>query len=99
MPWLLFAYGFGFLALVAAARAQSTSAIFNGPQNMDPGLRSGLNNLTGCVAVPSVEAKTLENKMFGLSGGGKDHRTPRPRIGVDVLTRSILGPKVDRWII
>jgi len=29
--------------------AQSASAIFNGPQNMDQGLQNGLNNLTGYV--------------------------------------------------
>ena len=38
-----------FLLLAAAAHAQSSSAVFNGPQNMDPGLQSGLNNLTGYV--------------------------------------------------
>jgi hypothetical protein len=36
-----------FFAL--AAHAQSASAVFNGPQNMDQGLQSGLNNLTGYV--------------------------------------------------
>ena len=39
----------GFLLLTVAAHAQSASAVFNGPQNMDPGLQSGLNNLTGYV--------------------------------------------------
>jgi hypothetical protein len=48
-PWLLFGVGFGLLAIAAAAHAQSASAIFNGPQNMDPGLQNGLNNLTGYV--------------------------------------------------
>ncbi len=33
----------------ASAHAQSASAVFAGPQNMDPGLQSGLNNLTGYV--------------------------------------------------
>jgi len=34
---------------VAAAHAQSSSAVFNGPQNMDQGLAAGLNNITGYV--------------------------------------------------
>ncbi len=29
--------------------AQSSSAVFNGPQNMDQGLATGLNNITGYV--------------------------------------------------
>lgn len=48
-PWLHLAVGLGLLVLAASAHAQSASAIFNGPQNMDPGLQSGLNNLTGYV--------------------------------------------------
>jgi len=43
------AIAIGFLLLAAAAHAQSSSAVFTGPQNMDPGLQSGLNNLTGYV--------------------------------------------------
>jgi hypothetical protein len=39
----------GALALVCAAHAQSASSVFNGPQNMDQGLQSGLNNITGYV--------------------------------------------------
>jgi hypothetical protein len=39
----------GLLLLIPAAHAQSTSAVFNGPQNMDAGLQNGLNNLTGYV--------------------------------------------------
>lgn len=44
-----------FAALVAvfvfatAAHAQSSNAIFNGPSNMDQGLQSGMNNVTGYV--------------------------------------------------
>ncbi len=43
------AVALGLLALAGSAHAQSASAIFNGPQNMDPGLQNGLNNLTGYV--------------------------------------------------
>ena len=39
----------GLLLFAAMVHAQSSSAVFNGPQNMDPGLQSGLNNLTGYV--------------------------------------------------
>jgi fucose 4-O-acetylase-like acetyltransferase len=39
----------GFLALAVAAHAQNASSVFAGPQNMDPGLQTGLNNLTGYV--------------------------------------------------
>jgi hypothetical protein len=39
----------GCLILTVAAYAQSASAVFTGPQNMDAGLQSGLNNLTGYV--------------------------------------------------
>ena len=35
--------------LAVPVHAQSASAVFNGPQNMDQGLQSGLNNLTGYV--------------------------------------------------
>ena len=45
--WVAFAAG--LLVLAADAHAQSASAIFNGPQNMDQGLQNGLNNLTGYV--------------------------------------------------
>jgi hypothetical protein len=38
-----------FFVFAATAHAQSASAVFSGPQNMDPGLQSGLNNLTGYV--------------------------------------------------
>ncbi len=48
-PRILFAIAVGFLLLAVAAHAQSSSAVFTGPQNMDPGLQSGLNNLTGYV--------------------------------------------------
>jgi hypothetical protein len=38
------------VALCAStAHAQSSSAVFNGPQNMDQGLAAGLNNITGYV--------------------------------------------------
>ncbi len=40
----LFVFGLG-----AHLHAQTASAVFNGPQNMDQGLQSGLNNLTGYV--------------------------------------------------
>ena len=38
-----------FVALAHAANAQSVSAVFSGPQNMDQGLQNGLNNITGYV--------------------------------------------------
>jgi len=46
---LFLAIAVGLVALSAVAHAQSASAIFNGPQNMDQGLQNGLNNLTGYV--------------------------------------------------
>lgn len=47
--WLLAAVLVGFFLLSGIAHAQTTTsdAIFNGPQNMDQGLQSGLNNITG----------------------------------------------------
>jgi hypothetical protein len=39
----------GLVLTAFSAHAQSASAVFAGPQNMDPGLQSGLNNLTGYV--------------------------------------------------
>jgi hypothetical protein len=39
----------GLLLAAGTAHAQSASAVFAGPQNMDPGLQNGLNNLTGYV--------------------------------------------------
>ncbi len=45
--WLLFFLG--LLLLTIGAHAQSASAVFQGPQNMDQGLQSGLNNITGYV--------------------------------------------------
>ena len=47
--WLILAVVAGLAILSASAHAQSASAVFNGPQNMDQGLQSGLNNLTGYV--------------------------------------------------
>jgi hypothetical protein len=46
---LLFAAAAASLLATQSAHAQSASAVFSGPQNMDPGLQSGLNNLTGYV--------------------------------------------------
>jgi hypothetical protein len=37
------------LLLGPVAHAQTASAVFNGPQNMDQGLATGLNNITGYV--------------------------------------------------
>jgi len=48
-PCLLAAACIGMFCLSLPAHAQSASAIFNGPQNMDQGLQNGLNNLTGYV--------------------------------------------------
>lgn len=47
--WLLAAVLVGSFLLSGVAFAQTTTsdAIFNGPQNMDQGLQSGLNNITG----------------------------------------------------
>ena len=48
--WLLAAVLIGFFLLSGVAEAQTTNtadAIFNGPQNMDQGLQSGLSNITG----------------------------------------------------
>ncbi len=39
----------GLVILTVSVHAQSASAVFNGPQNMDQGLQNGLNNLTGYV--------------------------------------------------
>ena len=36
-------------ALPHPTHAQSVSAVFSGPQNMDQGLQNGLNNITGYV--------------------------------------------------
>jgi hypothetical protein len=47
-PWLLLLI-FGLLYLAPSLHAQSASAVFNGPQNMDAGLQNGINNLTGYV--------------------------------------------------
>ena len=47
--WRLLAFIAGCCLLPICLHAQSSSAIFNGPQNMDQGLQNGLNNLTGYV--------------------------------------------------
>lgn len=47
--WLIPAAVAGMALLTVSGHAQSASAVFNGPQNMDQGLQSGLNNLTGYV--------------------------------------------------
>jgi len=46
-----------FLALPHAPRAQSVSAVFSGPQNMDQGLQNGLNNITGYVAFLPIDSQ------------------------------------------
>ncbi len=46
---LMIAAGVALVFLATPAHAQSASAVFNGPQNMDAGLQNGLNNLTGYV--------------------------------------------------
>jgi hypothetical protein len=38
-----------FLFSAVIMQAQSSSSVFTGPQNMDQGLQSGLNNITGYV--------------------------------------------------
>jgi hypothetical protein len=47
--WFFSTVLLGFLLLGGTAHAQSASAVFTGPQNMDPGLQNGLNNLTGYI--------------------------------------------------
>ena len=47
--WIAFAPVACLLFLASPAHAQSAAAVFGGPQNMDQGLQSGLNNLTGYV--------------------------------------------------
>ncbi len=47
--WLVLAMSLGLLLIARPVHAQSASAVFNGPQNMDPGLQNGLNNLTGYI--------------------------------------------------
>jgi hypothetical protein len=39
----------GLVSSAPTAHAQSVSAVFSGPQNMDQGLQNGLNNITGYV--------------------------------------------------
>lgn len=47
---LILAAGLGiFLCAAGHLHAQNASAVFNGPQNMDQGLQTGLNNITGYV--------------------------------------------------
>jgi hypothetical protein len=60
-PKFLFFFAAAAILFVAAssAHAQSASAVFSGPQNMDPGLQSGLNNLTGYVAFLPPDANML----------------------------------------
>jgi hypothetical protein len=48
-PWLILAVSLGLFLISGSAHAQSSSAVFTGPQNMDPGLQNGLNNLTGYI--------------------------------------------------
>ena len=67
------AAGLVVLLLASSLHAQSASAVFNGPQNMDAGLQNGLNNLTGYVALLSSNAKMLETKRFRLSEGDQNH--------------------------
>ena len=43
------AIGLAIVLLLPPAHAQSASAVFTGPQNMDQGLQNGLNNITGYV--------------------------------------------------
>ena len=38
-----------FFVIAHVGYAQSSSAVFSGPQNMDQGLQSGMNNITGYV--------------------------------------------------
>jgi hypothetical protein len=50
--------------LVAPAHAQSASAVFSGPQNMDAGLQSGMNTLAGYVHFLPCHVKMLETRRF-----------------------------------
>jgi hypothetical protein len=64
---LAVASGAALLFLAGSAHAQSASAVFNGPPNMDAGLQSGLNALTGYIAVLPLCAKRLEIKGVAAS--------------------------------
>ena len=46
---LILLVAFGTLVVAVPAHAQSASAVFNGPQDMDQGLQNGLNNIIGYV--------------------------------------------------
>jgi fucose 4-O-acetylase-like acetyltransferase len=48
LPFFLLA-AIAVIAASSSAHAQSASAVFSGPQNMDQGLQSGLNNIIGYV--------------------------------------------------
>jgi hypothetical protein len=55
--FLAFATGIALALVSTSAHAQSASAVFSGPQNMDPGLQNGLNNITGYVAFLSTHSQ------------------------------------------
>jgi hypothetical protein len=61
---LVIAAALALVILAASAHAQSVSAVFNGPQNMDAGLQNGLNNLTGSVTFLPPNTKMLEDSEF-----------------------------------
>jgi hypothetical protein len=78
------------LALIVFAvsvRAQSASAVFNGPRNMDAGLQNGLNNLTGYVTFLPLGAKAFEAKGVAASNNPRikwlDGRLPDGPKGSD----------------
>jgi hypothetical protein len=72
-----------FLLLAGGLHAQSASAVFNGPQNMDQGLQNGLNNITPYVHfLPSgmeLHVKAHCTKALGLSEEDKNARGCDPR--------------------
>ena len=83
----------GLLAVAPSAHAQSASAIFDGPQNMDAGLQSGMNNLTGYVyfcyfmlacSKPKGSDYPRVVRHFGISFGNIDLTGSRRR-GIKVI--------------
>jgi hypothetical protein len=54
--------GLGLIVLATSAHAQSSNAVFSGPQNMDAGLQNGMNNLTGYVYFLPLYANIREAK-------------------------------------
>jgi len=66
---LVITTGLALVVLALPAHAQSVSAVFNGPQNMDAGLQNVLNNLTAYVAFLLPNFKAFKaNKLYAAVG-------------------------------